>query len=169
MSWIPQALAFDQAEQCQLELKAGVECATDRIENTKVAAAAAAATGMSAAAAAQRLVVSTRFRLVVGAAADIPVAEWETFAEAPLPLNPLPLNPPTLTQQPPSSWSAGDVGAWLAGIGGAYSGYSVAFIENGIEGGELLSEDFGQEELMEMGVASTMHQRRIVKEIKKLK
>jgi hypothetical protein len=54
MSWIPQALAFDQAEQCQLELKAGVECATDRIMNAK-AAAAAAATGMSAAAAAQRL------------------------------------------------------------------------------------------------------------------
>jgi hypothetical protein len=61
MSWIPQALAFDQAEQCQLELKAGVECAADRIENAKAAAAAAAATGMSAAAAVQRLVVSKLF------------------------------------------------------------------------------------------------------------
>jgi hypothetical protein len=62
MSWIPQALAFDQAEQCRLELKAGVECATDRIMNAKAAAAAAAATGMSAAAAAQRLVISTSTR-----------------------------------------------------------------------------------------------------------
>jgi hypothetical protein len=61
------------------------------------------------------------------------------------------------------------VGAWLAGIGGAYSGYSAAFVENGIDGGELLSEDFGQAELEEMGVASKMHQKRIVKEIKKLK
>jgi hypothetical protein len=71
--------------------------------------------------------------------------------------------------EPPSSWSADDVGAWLAGIGGAYSGYSAAFIENGIDGGELLSEDFGLDELMEFGVSSKVHQKRIVREIKKLK
>ena len=61
------------------------------------------------------------------------------------------------------------MGAWLAGIGGAYSGYSAAFVENGIDGGELLSEDFGLDELVEFGVSSKVHQKRIIKEIKKLK
>jgi hypothetical protein len=32
----------------------------------------------------------------------------------------------------------------------------------------LLSEDFGLDELVEFGVSSKMHQKRIVKEIKKL-
>jgi hypothetical protein len=58
---------------------------------------------------------------------------------------------------------------WLGQIGGAYAKYSESFIENGIDGGELMSDDFGHEELGELGVASKMHQRRIMKEVQKLK
>jgi acyl transferase domain-containing protein len=72
-------------------------------------------------------------------------------------------------QQLPSSWSADQVAAWLAGIGGAYANYTAAFIENGIDGDELLSDDFGADELEEFGVRSKVHQKRILKEIKKLR
>jgi hypothetical protein len=80
-----------------------------------------------------------------------------------------PASPAVLAQQLPSSWSTDHVAAWLAGIGEAYGDYSTAFVKNGINGEELLSEDFGLEELEEMEVTSKMHQKRILKEIKKLK
>jgi hypothetical protein len=100
----------------------------------------------------------------------------EKPAPAPAPVAPAPslaspASPPTspaASTQQPSSWSADDVGAWLAGIGEAYSSYSAAFIKNGIDGEELLSEEFGLEELEEFGVCR-VHQKRIMKEIKKLK
>jgi hypothetical protein len=73
--------------------------------------------------------------------------------------------PPQCT---PSSWHTDQVAAWLAGIGEAYVDYGTAFVKNGISGEELLQEDFGLGELEEMGVTSKMHQKRILREIKKL-
>jgi Ca2+-binding EF-hand superfamily protein len=52
------ALAFDKKEARQLELKAGIETASDRIQITANAAATGAATGMAAAARAHQLVES---------------------------------------------------------------------------------------------------------------
>jgi GTPase SAR1 family protein len=80
-----------------------------------------------------------------------------------------PASPAASAQHPPSSWSTEQVAAWLAGIGEAYGNYSAAFVENGIDGEELLSEDFGLDELKEFGVISKVHQKRILKEIKKLR
>jgi hypothetical protein len=60
------------------------------------------------------------------------------------------------------------VADWLGNIGEAYAEYGNAFIKNGIDGEELLGDEFGKE-LEELGVASKMHQRRILKEIQKLK
>jgi hypothetical protein len=71
-------------------------------------------------------------------------------------------------QQPPTTWSAELVADWLGNIGKAYAEYGDAFIKNGIDGEELLGVDFGKE-LEELGVASKMHQRRLIKEIQKLK
>jgi hypothetical protein len=61
------------------------------------------------------------------------------------------------------------VAEWLGGIGEAYAEYGDAFIKNGIDGEELLGDDFGKAELEELGVASKMHQKRVLKEIQKLK
>jgi hypothetical protein len=72
-------------------------------------------------------------------------------------------------QQPPITWSAELVAEWLGDIGEAYAEYGDAFIKNGIDGEELLGDDFGKAELKELGVASKMHQKRVVKEIQKLK
>jgi hypothetical protein len=82
---------------------------------------------------------------------------------------PAPATSSSPAQQPLISWTAEQVAAWLAGIGEAHVDYSMAFVKNGIDGEELLNEDFGQEELGEMGVASKMHQKRILREIKKLR
>jgi outer membrane biosynthesis protein TonB len=75
---------------------------------------------------------------------------------------------PSFLQQPPTTWSAELVADWLGNIGEAYAEYGDAFIKNGIDGEELLGDDFGKE-LEELGVASKMHQRRVIKEIQKLK
>jgi hypothetical protein len=75
---------------------------------------------------------------------------------------------PSFLQQPPTTWSAEVVADWLGNIGEAYAEYGDAFIKNGIDGEELLGDDFGKE-LKELGVASKMHQRRVIKEIQKLK
>jgi hypothetical protein len=61
------------------------------------------------------------------------------------------------------------VADWLGNIGEAYAEYGDAFIKNGIDGEELLGDDFGKAELEELGVVSKMHQKRVVKEIQKLK
>jgi Ca2+-binding EF-hand superfamily protein len=58
MACLSFALAFDKKESRQLELKAGVECATDIIALATNAAATGAATGMAAAARARQLVES---------------------------------------------------------------------------------------------------------------
>jgi hypothetical protein len=60
------------------------------------------------------------------------------------------------------------VAEWLGNIGEAYAEYGDAFIKNGIDGEELLSDDFGKAELEELGMASKMHQKRIFKEVLKL-
>jgi hypothetical protein len=78
-------------------------------------------------------------------------------------------SPAVSAQQSPSSWTTDQVATWLAGIGEAYGNYSTAFIKNAINGEELLSEDFGLNELGEMGVTSKMHQKRIIKEVTKLR
>jgi hypothetical protein len=57
----------------------------------------------------------------------------------------------------------------MGGIGEAYAEYTDAFIKNGINSEELLRHDFGKDELEELGVTSNMHQKRILKEIQKLK
>jgi serine/threonine protein kinase len=75
---------------------------------------------------------------------------------------------PSVLQQPPATWTAKLVAEWLGNIGKAYAEYGDAFIENGIDGEELLGDEFGKE-LEELGVASKMHQRRVIKEIQKLK
>jgi hypothetical protein len=61
------------------------------------------------------------------------------------------------------------VAKWLGNIGGAYAEYGDAFIMNGIDGEELLDDEFGKAELEEFGVDSKVHQKRILKEIQKLK
>jgi hypothetical protein len=72
-------------------------------------------------------------------------------------------------QQLPTTWSAELVAEWLGNIGEAYAEYGNAFIKNGIDGEELLDDDFGNAELEEFGVESKVHQKRILKEIQKLK
>jgi hypothetical protein len=72
-------------------------------------------------------------------------------------------------QQLPITWSADQVADWMGGIGEAYAEYTDAFIKNGINSEELLRHDFGKDELEELGVTSIMHQKRILKEIQKLK
>jgi hypothetical protein len=63
------------------------------------------------------------------------------------------------------------VAKWLGQIDGAYAKCSESFIENGIDGGELMIDDFGHKELGELGVASKcskIHRKRIMKEVQKL-
>jgi hypothetical protein len=76
---------------------------------------------------------------------------------------------PSSLQQPPTTWSSELVAEWLGDIGEAYAEYGDAFIKNGIDGEELLGDEFGKAELEELGVVSKMHQKRVVKEIQKLK
>jgi GTPase SAR1 family protein len=91
-------------------------------------------------------------------------------ASAPVPpASPATPASPAAGESVPGSWSTSNVAEWLGRIGGAYAKYSEAFIENGIDGEELLSGDFGHDELGELGVASKMHQKRIMKEVQKLK
>jgi hypothetical protein len=77
---------------------------------------------------------------------------------------PLPVRPVT-----PSDWSEHHVKHWLEGIGEVYGEYGGEFVRHGITGEELLDADFGDPELVELGVTSAMHRKRIMKEVRKLK
>jgi hypothetical protein len=66
-----------------------------------------------------------------------------------------------------ASWSEEDVSEWLCSIGTAYAVYSASFVGNAVNGDVLLDPDFA-ENLVELGVLSKMHQKRIIKEIVKL-
>jgi hypothetical protein len=83
---------------------------------------------------------------------------------------------PAFDAQPPkpprkgvASWSKQQVAEWLAGIGNVYARYSAGFIGNGIDGVELMDGSLADEELVEFGVASAVHRKRILKEIGKLR
>nr|QFG75063.1 MAG: SAM domain protein [Megaviridae environmental sample] len=69
----------------------------------------------------------------------------------------------------PEKWTKEQVADWLRGINTAYSKYCKAFIDNGINGVELLSNDLGLDELKEFGVASPDEKKHIMEEIAKLK
>ena len=57
----------------------------------------------------------------------------------------------------------------MSSIGPAFAQYGAGFVDNAIDGGELLDDDFGDDELEEMGVGKKMHRKRILKEVAKLK
>jgi hypothetical protein len=62
------------------------------------------------------------------------------------------------------------VAAWLAGIGTAYADakYGDAFVASGVNG-ELLLDGIEEEELVDLGVVSRLHRRRIMQDIAKLR
>jgi hypothetical protein len=61
---------------------------------------------------------------------------------------------------PLRQWSAKRVGAWLGEIGDAYEQYAAVFVANGIDGETLLG--INEADLKELGVATPLHQRRIL-------
>ena len=69
----------------------------------------------------------------------------------------------------PELWSEEQVIEWLSGIGAAYAKYGAAFKDNGINGKELLGDNFGLEALEELGVTSKLHQNRMLREVAELK
>ena len=76
------------------------------------------------------------------------------------------------TEQPvliTASSSTQQVADWLTSIGPTYAVYGAEFMHNGINGRELLNKDFGDDELVELRVGSTMHRKRILREIQRLK
>jgi hypothetical protein len=68
------------------------------------------------------------------------------------------------------SWTEEQVAAWLAGIGkaSAYAQYGDAFETSGVNG-ELLLDGIEEEELIDLGVTSRLHRRRIMQDIAKLR
>jgi hypothetical protein len=139
------------------ELRAGA-ASRSRFRHSAVAGAGA---GASLGVSTKGLDVSLS-SAVGGASSAAPAALAAAAAAAPA------VSPSSL-QQSPITWSAELVAEWLGNIGGAYAEYGDAFIQNGIDGEELLDGDFGKAELEEFGVESKVHQKRILKEIQKLK
>ena len=68
---------------------------------------------------------------------------------------------------PVREWSLAQVGRWLGSVGSAFSQYADSFAATGIDGEELL--DLNSDELVELGISSALHRKRILKEISKLK
>jgi hypothetical protein len=68
------------------------------------------------------------------------------------------------------SWTEQQVAAWLAGIGttSAYAKYGDAFESGGVNG-ELLLDGIEEEELVDLGVTSRLHRRRIMQDVAKLR
>jgi hypothetical protein len=68
------------------------------------------------------------------------------------------------------SWTERQVVAWLAGIGtaSAFVKYGDAFETSGVNG-ELLLDGIEEEDLMDLGVASRLHRKRIMQDIAKLR
>jgi len=65
-------------------------------------------------------------------------------------------------------WTEKEVAEWLGSIGNVFVKYGDSFINNGINGEELLNDDFGDAELKEFGVTSKVHRKRILRELNKL-
>ena len=57
----------------------------------------------------------------------------------------------------------------MSSIAPAFAQYGAGFVDNAIDGGELLDDDFGDDELDAIGVEQKSHRKRIVKEVGKLK
>ena len=75
------------------------------------------------------------------------------------------------TEQPlliTASSSTQQVADWLTSIGPKYAVYGAEFMHNGVNGRELLNKDFGDDELVEFGVKSKVHRKRILREIQRL-
>jgi hypothetical protein len=68
-----------------------------------------------------------------------------------------------------SASSTADVADWLASIGPAFAEYTPGFLNNAIDGAELLDGGFGGDELDDIGVDKKSHRKRILKEVAKLK
>ena len=66
-------------------------------------------------------------------------------------------------------WSEQQVAEWLASIGPAFVAYGASFIENGIDGSELMDKGFGEDELDDNKVEKKSHRKRILREIEKLR
>jgi hypothetical protein len=65
-----------------------------------------------------------------------------------------------------ASWSKEAVCKWLGSIGKVYLQYTKAFLHEGIDGEELL--ELSVNDLVDFGVTVERHQKRIIKEIRKL-
>jgi hypothetical protein len=68
---------------------------------------------------------------------------------------------------PVRTWSKEMVVEWLGSIGGAYVQYGAAFLFEGVDGEELL--EISADDLVEFGVNIQRHQRRILKEVTRLR
>jgi hypothetical protein len=68
---------------------------------------------------------------------------------------------------PVLTWSKEMVVEWLGSIGGVYVQYGAAFLFEGINGEELL--EISAAELLEFGVSNQRHQKRILKEVARLR
>ena len=68
------------------------------------------------------------------------------------------------------SWTERQVVAWLAGIGtaSAFVKYGDAFETSGVNG-ELLLDGIEEEDLIDLGVTSRLHRKRIIQDIAKLR
>jgi hypothetical protein len=110
--------------------------------------------------------VLTEGRAAIGAASAAASAAPAASAVSPSFLR---QSPTTWSAELVADWSAELVADWLGNFGAVYAKYGDAFIKNGINGEELLDDEFGIADLEELGVTSMMHQKRVMKEIRKLK
>jgi hypothetical protein len=68
---------------------------------------------------------------------------------------------------PAVDMSPEQVAEWLvSSIGNAYAKYGATFIDEGINGAEL--RDLGNDDLVDLGVGTALHRKRILKEVSKL-
>ena len=65
-------------------------------------------------------------------------------------------------------WNEYDAAKWVSAIAEAYTKYSPLFIRHGVCGEDLLSAEFSDADLREIGIDSNFHRRRILREVKKL-
>lgn len=115
--------------------------------------------------------------VATAAAAGTPVPRPSLPPPAPPPQPAPPLQP---VQQPPpppvqplllpaevSGWSTQHVAAWVASFGSEYAQYGGGIASNGVDG-EALLDDFGDDELDDIGVRKKTHRKKIVREARKL-
>ncbi len=98
---------------------------------------------------------------------SIPVAD--SVPQTSMPMTSMGIPDDEESPDAPRRWSEEQVIEWLSGIGAAYAKFGPAFKDYGINGKELLGDNFGLEELEELGVTSKLQQKRILREVAELK